>query len=322
MFSKFFKNFKLNTLLIFSIFIVYFFPNNLIYANLTIEEDLLIPMGNILQIDAQLDGYIVRNKAPKSPFNIGDKLISINNFTIKDYEDFNNVVSTLNSNSLIDVLVNRGFRNINIKTNKSTLEQINFNNCVSGFATLTYIDPDTSTFGAVAHPISIGNSKNISISNGTISNTINLNVIKSRQGQVGSLSGTKKEDIGVFYKNTDFGIRGKINNFNFSNLQTYKVANLSDIQLGQAHIILQDKNNAPKKFAIQILDIENQRSAKPKTFKIQIVDDELLNMTGGIVQGMSGTPIVQDDKIIGAVSHALENDPSCGYAVYIKWMLE
>ena len=72
----------------------------------------------------------------------------------------------------------------------------------------------------------------------------------------------------------------------------------------------------------EILNIENQKTPKSKTFKIHITDKELLQLTGGIVQGMSGTPIVQGDKIIGAISHAVENDPTTGYAVFIKWMIE
>ena len=86
-------------------------------------------------------------------------------------------------------------------------------------------------------------------------------------------------------------------------------------------IILQNKQNKCVKYVIEILKIENQTSPSPKTFKIKIVDEDLLRDTGGIVQGMSGTPIIQNGKIIGAVSHALENNPKVGYGVYIKWML-
>jgi len=79
-------------------------------------------------------------------------------------------------------------------------------------------------------------------------------------------------------------------------------------------------NNKTKKYDIEILSIENQAEPKCKSFKIKVTDKNLLKQTGGIVQGMSGTPIIQDDKIIGAVSHAVENDPSIGYGLYIKWM--
>ena len=81
-------------------------------------------------------------------------------------------------------------------------------------------------------------------------------------------------------------------------------------------------DNNYEKFDIEIINIEKQKMPKSKTFKIRIIDNKLLQLTGGIVQGMSGTPIIQDDKIIGAISHAIENDPTTGYAVFIKWMLE
>lgn len=132
----------------------------------------------------------------------------------------------------------------------------------------------------------------------------------------------KRENIiGSFTENTDFGIRGQINNFDISKLKKYKVASLDEVKLGKAQIILQDNFNKCKKYNIEIIDIENQKHPESKSFKIKITDKKLLAQTGGIVQGMSGTPIVQDNKIIGAVSHAIENDPAVGYGVFIKWML-
>ena len=91
--------------------------------------------------------------------------------------------------------------------------------------------------------------------------------------------------------------------------------------MGKAEIILQNQSNKCEKYDIEIISIERQKSPSPKTFKIRITDKDLLVRTGGIVQGMSGTPIVQGDKIIGAVSHAVENDPTLGYGVFIGWMM-
>ncbi|MGG7060321.1 SpoIVB peptidase S55 domain-containing protein, partial [Clostridium tertium] len=91
---------------------------------------------------------------------------------------------------------------------------------------------------------------------------------------------------------------------------------------GKAQVILQTTSNGCQKFDIQIIDIQKQRSPQSKTLKFKIVDKDLLAQTGGVVQGMSGTPIVQGDKIIGAISHAVENDPSFGYAVFIQWMTD
>ena len=174
----------------------------------------------------------------------------------------------------------------------------------------------------MAHPISLGSSRKIKIKDGYISTTTNLNIEKSYRGSVGCISAKPKDYIGKFTDNTDFGIKGDILKFDTSNYEKYKVASLNEVETGNAQIILQTSNEGCKKFDIEILNIENQKTPKSKTFKIHITDKELLQLTGGIVQGMSGTPIVQGDKIIGAISHAVENDPTTGYAVFIKWMIE
>ena len=299
------------------LFLLYFFSNNLIYAtSLTkTENDFLIPVGNVLHIEAQLENVIVRSNIKDSPFTLGDEIISINNNTIKSYSDFSNVLNSLpDSANVIDVTLKRNNHITNIKTLKSKLEEVN--------STLTYIDPINNKFGAVAHPISLGSSRKIKIKDGYISTTTNLNIEKSYRGSVGCISAKPKDYIGKFTDNTDFGIKGDIVKFDTSNYEKYKVASLNEVKTGNAQIILQTSNEGSKKFDIEILNIENQKTPKSKTFKIHITDKELLQLTGGIVQGMSGTPIVQGDKIIGAISHAVENDPTTGYAVFIKWMIE
>lgn len=307
------------------LFLLYFFSNNLIYATsiTKTENDFLIPVGNVLHIEAQLENVIVRSNIKDSPFTLGDEIISINNNTIKSYSDFSNVLNSLpDSTNVIDVTLKRNNHITNIKTLKSKLEEVNSIDSISGFATLTYIDPINNKFGAVAHPISLGSSRKIKIKDGYISTTTNLNIEKSYRGSVGCISAKPKDYIGKFTDNTDFGIKGDIVKFDTSNYEKYKVASLNEVETGNAQIILQTSNEGCKKFDIEILNIENQKTPKSKTFKIHITDKELLQLTGGIVQGMSGTPIVQGDKIIGAISHAVENDPTTGYAVFIKWMIE
>lgn len=307
------------------LFLLYFFSNNLIYATsiTKTESDFLIPVGDILHIEAQLENVIVRSSIKDSPFTLGDEILNINNNTIKNYSDFSNVLNNLPTNTnVIDVTLKRNNHIINIKTIKDKLEEINSTDNISGFATLTYIDPSSGKFGAVAHPISLGTSRKIKIKSGYISTTTNLNIEKSYRGNVGCISAKPKDYIGKFTDNTDFGIKGDIVKFDTSNSEKYKVASLDEVKTGNAQIILQTSNDGCKKFDIEILNIENQKTPKSKTFKIHITDKELLQLTGGIVQGMSGTPIVQGNKIIGAISHAVENDPTTGYAVFIKWMIE
>ena len=303
---------------------LYFFSNNFIYSQ-SIQNDTceyLIPMGNILQIDAELKNIIVRNEVDNCPLKIGDSILKVDNNNISSYEDFSNSISSLNSVKDVSILVRRYNSVFCLKCNKNALEKMNFSNFISGFATLTYINPTTSEFGAVAHPISLGNTKKIPIKNGSISSTNNLNIKKSKRGNVGCINATKKALIGEFNDNTSFGIKGVYNNIDLSNHKRYKVADINEVNLGKAQLILQTTNHLCKKYDVEIINIEKQRKPNSKGIKIKITDPQLLKETGGIVQGMSGTPIVQDDKIVGAVSHALENNPSIGYGVYIKWMLE
>ena len=206
------------------LFLLYFFSNNLIYATsfTKSENDFLIPIGNILHIEAELENVIVRNSIKDSPFVLGDQIIDINNTNIKNYSDFSNTLndSSINPNNIY-VTLKRSNHLINIKTTKDKLEEINFSNTISGFATLTYIDPNDGSFGAIAHPISLGTSRKIKIKNGYISTTTNLNIEKSYRGNVGCISAKPKEYIGKFTNNTDFGIKGNIVKFDSSNLKKY-----------------------------------------------------------------------------------------------------
>lgn len=316
---------KINGLiLIFFYVFLYFFSNNFIYSQSLEKNDseYLIPMGNILQIDAELKNIIVRNEIRNCPLKVGDSILKVEDNDINSYEDFNYVLSSLNKTNDISILIRRENSVFCLKCDKNALQRINFNSLISGFATLTYINPDTKEFGAVAHSINIGSTRQIPIKKGCISFTNNLNINKSHKGNVGCINATKNKTIGEFNNNTTFGIKGQINNINLSNYKKYKVAEVSEVKLGKAQVILQDKNNICKKYDVEIINLEKQRKPDSKGIKIKITDSRLLKETGGIVQGMSGTPIVQNDKIVGAVSHALENNPTVGYGVYIKWMLK
>lgn len=305
-------------------FLVYFFSNSHIYAE-TINQSnskYLVPIGSVIQIDAELEHLMVRNSFEESPFKIGDSLLSVNNINIENYADFSNLLYSLPNDCLIGVTIKRNNELIRLDVEKNILEKISFNNLISGFATLTYIDPTNNEFGAVAHPISIGNSRKIPIKNGTISNTTNLTIDKSYRGKVGCINAQKNSTVGKFNINTNFGIKGKVRELGFNKRKKYEVANLNEVKTGKASLLMETSDGNLKEFDIYILDIKNQKSPEAKTFRIEVIDEELLNLTGGIVQGMSGTPIIQNGKFIGAVSHAIENNPILGYGVYIGWMIE
>lgn len=312
-------------LIIFSCLLLclYFCSNDLIYAqnNQSKGDQYVIPMGNVIQIDAELKTIIVRNEIKDSNLQVGDAILKLDNKEVNTYGEFSSILYSLPINSNISVTIKRGGNIINLTCTKPILEKISFNNVISGFATLTYIDDINHEFGAVGHAINIGNSKNIPIKNGFISTTNDLSIQKSCRDHVGAVNAKRNSTIGKFTQNNTFGIKGTISSLNLSNLKKYKVANLNEVKLGNAQIILQNDSNICQKYDIEIINIEAQKSPTPKTFRIKVTDPELLKRTGGIVQGMSGTPIIQGNNIIGAISHAVERDPSLGYGVFIGWMI-
>ncbi|MDR1774471.1 MAG: PDZ domain-containing protein [Clostridioides sp.] len=314
---------KLTSFLIFTSFLlVYFFSYNNIYAENPQKDgqSLLVPMGNVLQIDAELKNIIVGKEAIGISLKEGDVVTQIDGKSIDGYDDFKNTLDEKSDSQKVKITFKRNGQELYINCKKENLTQVVFNNFISGFATLTCINPETNEFAAVAHPISVCNSMKIPIKNGEISNTEEVLIEKSFRGNVGSLSAQKSEVIGSFGTNTDFGIRGTISNLDISQFTPYKVASYDEIKKGPAQIILQTGSNGTQKYDIEIVSIDNQTKPKAKSFKIKITDEKLLKLTGGIVQGMSGTPIIQNDKIIGAISHAVENDPSLGYGLFIQWM--
>lgn len=284
------------------------------------SEIYLIPIGKVIQVDGELKNLIVRDEVNGCPLKNGDLILEVNKKAVQDFNDFSDIFYSCNSNQL-QLKIKRKNQIKNFICYKEPLKKINFNNSISGFATLTYVNPKNNEFGAIGHSINIGNIRQIPIKFGEISTTNNIDIQKSYRGKVGCINANKNYSIGNFNTNTQYGIKGLTKNIDFSNEKKYKVASLDEVQLGKAQIILQNKQNKCQKYDIEILKIENQAYPAPKTFKIKIVDKKLLKETGGIVQGMSGTPIIQNNKIIGAVSHALENNPQIGYGVYIKWML-
>lgn len=144
---------------------------------------------------------------------------------------------------------------------------------------------------------------------------------------LGRIQGTINENkiIGTIYKNTEFGVYGKIENENLLNVNvkdTIKVASRNEIKEGKAEIICQLDNNNKENYEIEIKRIYRNNNENNKSMLIEVTDERLLEKTGGIVQGMSGSPIVQNGKFVGAVTHVLVNNPKEGYAVFGDMMIK
>lgn len=194
---------------------------------------------------------------------------------------------------------------------------------INGVGTLTFVT-DNGRYAALGHPVKDSQGNTIQAYDGNIYPAVIKGSIRGERGKAGELQGvfTKDSgDIGGLDTNNTFGIFGKYTG-NTENLQRIQVADRSLVQPGKAQIFSTVEGSRPKLYDIEIVKAENQATPQDKSMFLRVTDKELLEKTGGIVQGMSGSPIIQNGKLVGAVTHVLINDPTKGYGIYAQWMLD
>ena len=197
----------------------------------------------------------------------------------------------------------------------------------AGIGTLTYYEKSTGKFAALGHGITDVDTGNLlNISNGELVTAQIVSIVKGVKGRVGEIRGIidNGEKIGKIEKNTSIGVYGMVTNSSFINSikqPEVEVANRNDIKIGEAKIICQVENEKVEEFSIKIKKIY-KNSNDNKSMLIEITDDNLINKTGGIIPGMSGTPIVQNNKFVGAITNVLLNSPTEGYAIFADIMME
>lgn len=254
---------------------------------------------------------------------VDDIIVSLNNQPIKEIEDIRTIVKT-SDEGYIPIKVKRNEEiiesNILVVTNIKNENTIGLyvKDKVLGVGTLTYYDLKTKSFGALGHQ-----AINQEIVRGSISNCKINGIVKGYRGQPGEKSGVISEDeIGSININNKFGIFGKFTEeLNDNKYQLIEVAKSSEVVLGNAYITTVLEDNKKETFEIEIIEVKSQFYEDIKGIKFQVTDPKLLERTGGIIQGMSGSPIVQNGKLIGAVSHVLINDSTVGYGVFAEWMV-
>lgn len=274
----------------------------------------------------------VESPAKNSGIELGDVLIKINGEEIQSSKDLSKKIKNLDKSKInVDYV-----RNGNIESKEIDLEKENneyklglwVRDSTAGIGTLTFYDKNTSIFGALGHPITDGDTnKPFTIRNGDLLNSSVISVRKGEKGSPGELKGlfvNEKESIAKIEKNTEAGIFGEASAdlVNPSFNRPLKVGFRNEIKEGAAQIITTIDEDGPKMYDIEIVKLLPQEEPGPKSMVIKVTDEELLEKTGGIVQGMSGSPIIQNDKIVGAVTHVLINKPDVGYGIYIEWMLK
>lgn len=298
----------------------------------------VIPGGENIGIQINSKGiiivglYKVNGEYPgkDAGLRVGDKIIAINNADVYTISD---MVSEINKSKQYTNLIIRYQRNNVFSETILTLAKHNDNvyktglyvkDSVNGIGTLTYIDPNTKTFGALGHEIiEKTTGQKIEVKDGKIFKSDVVGIEKSIRGSPGEKNARFYADkiLGSIYNNTVSGVFGAYTGA-LPNRPSLKVAQPSEVTLGPATIYTVLTEQKVEAFDINIIKLNNNDHQKFKNILFEIIDDKLLDATGGVVQGMSGSPIIQNNQIIGAVTHVIIDDSKKGYGIYLKWMLE
>lgn len=323
-------NFK-RKLLYFLVSFIFIIPiNTLAYSKY------LIPGGESIGIKVESDGvYVVgfykvdgKDIASDAGFKIGDRIIRVNNNVIHNTKDLiNNIDSKDDLINLTFDVIREGYeKNINVILKKekdsSYKTGIYVKDSIVGIGTLSYIDPETNTFGALGHEIEDNTMGfNFTISKGDIFSSKITSITKANTIKPGEKNASinTKDIYGNIKYNLETGIFGNFSK-QIDNKDKLEVMNIDDVKIGKAEIITVLTNNKKEHYNIEILSINKDN--KTKNFLIKVVDERLLKETGGIVKGMSGSPIIQDNKIVGVVTHTIVDNPTKGFGISITKMLE
>lgn len=280
------------------------------------------------------DDNLYASPAKDSGFTEGDRIIAINNVAINSVDDMQVVLNALKASSADVLIENSSGRAIKkIKLCRDS-ESKNFRmgiwakDTAAGIGTLTFYSEEDKMYAALGHAIT-DNGENYQISGGTLQKAEITGIKKGIAGTPGELRGyfnDFSDIIGNVSVNCDTGIYGYLDESTSITASTefcrLAVANNSEIHKGSAYVMTSAIDGKLNQYEIEITQINKGSSDGTKSFNLKITDKRLIDATGGIVQGMSGSPIIQDGKFAGAVTHVMINDPQIGYGIFAMSMLD
>lgn len=288
----------------------------------------------IAMSDIEINGEKVTSPAALAGINIGDSIISINGNDIKKAEDIATYVGR-SKDANIEVEVDRKGQKLKFTVHPILSRSDDHyklglwvRDSVAGVGTLTFYDKESGKFGALGHPITDTDTCTImSVAKGEIVDSNIVSVRKGARGNPGELRGIFTDGnpvIGNIETNCRAGVFGlgtdNLISKNYS--QPMRVGFKNEVKEGKAQILTTIDGGEPQLFDIVIEKLLNQTQPDGKSMIIKVTDEECLEKTGGIIQGMSGSPIIQNGKIVGAVTHVLVNKPDTGYGIYMDWMMQ
>lgn len=318
----------------------------------TVEVDVLptmklVPGGHSIGVVLHSQGVIIVGNSPiqtaqgfitpakEAGINVGDVILSINGIPVQSDIQVAEIIDNSGQDGRpLDLLIKRGDSRLNVTLVPAKCEETKryriglfVRDSAAGVGTLTFYEPASRIYGALGHVITDSDTNQpIDCEQGKIVMSTVSGIQLGKRGQPGEKIGVFIEEdnlLGNIEKNTQFGIYGKLSNDMKNQLypEAIPVGSMSQVQLGEAEMLTVVDGQNIEKFKIDIQKINMQDVPEGKGLVIKVTDERLLEKTGGIVQGMSGSPIIQNGKIVGAVTHVFVHDPTKGYGCFVDWML-
>lgn len=311
-----------------------------------LDEKKLIPGGQSIGVTLYTKGALIVgisdiknsdgqtvNPARDAGLRAGDVIESINGIEVNDSDHLSQIINEITSEE-VTLGIRRGEERFStvIVPQMDTYDNVYrlgvwVRDSTAGVGTLTFYDQETGGYGGLGHAITdLDTGEELSVRKGEIISSKIIDVVRGEAGTPGELKGEFKtqDSIGTIIKNSQFGIYG----ITYGTIRNplypdgIPVAKQNEVHEGAATLLSTVDDEGVKGYACNISNIQPQSAPAQKSFLVTVTDQELLAKTGGIVQGMSGSPVIQDGKLIGAVTHVFVNDPTRGYGIYIEWMLE
>ena len=312
----------------------------------TIPNKVVVPGGEAIGLKLYTNGVLVvgmseiegeDNKKYKpyenSGIEEGDMITKISDKTVTCTADLITYVNECNGKELNLKYVRDG-KEYETKMNPTKTGEKDYKlglwvrDAAAGVGTVSFYEPQTGSFAALGHGIiDIDTEEIIHIATGELVTSNIVSIVKGEKGKPGEIRGSIENGttIGSVYKNSAFGIYGKLNRgtkFIKSNTKEMEILPRDEIQTGKAKIICTLENNKTEEYEIEIQKVFMNNNTDNKSMIIKVTDQKLIEKTGGIIQGMSGSPIIQNDRFVGAVTHVMVNDPTMGYGVFADMMLK
>lgn len=277
------------------------------------------------------EGKVI-NPGEVAEIKSGDIIMKVEDIDVKNSNHLSELINVYDSSITLTILRDGKLIEVEVEPVKDAVDGkrrigLWVRDSTAGVGTLSYFDINNKAFGCLGHAVTdIDTHSNLLLKEGQILPANIVGIVKGQKGSPGELQGSffsGSKPIGSILKNTEFGLFGKlysdlINNY----IQSLEVAYQDSVTTGPATILTTIDGSGIQEYTCEITKVSKQRAPASKGIVIKITDSRLLEKTGGIVQGMSGSPIIQNGKLIGAVTHVFINDPQRGYGIYIEWMLE